>query len=37
MICWRRLVRDYEKRLNVSEAMIHFASAILDPADPEGH
>ena len=25
MIRWRRLVRDYEKRLDVSEAMIHVA------------
>ena len=24
---WRRLVRDYEKRLDVSEAMIHLAMA----------
>jgi transposase len=26
MIRWRRLVRDYEKRLDVSEAMIHVAN-----------
>ena len=25
MIRWRRLVRDYERRLDVSEAMIHVA------------
>lgn len=25
MIRWRRLVRDYEKQLDVSEAMIHVA------------
>jgi hypothetical protein len=25
MIRWRRLVRDYETRLDVSEAMIHIA------------
>jgi transposase len=29
MIRWRRLVRDYEKRLDVSEAMIHVAMAAL--------
>lgn len=29
MIRWRRLVRDYEKRLNVSEAMIHGAMGVL--------
>ncbi|GBO79330.1 transposase IS5 family protein [Acetobacter aceti NRIC 0242] len=27
MVRWRRLVRDYEKRLDVSEAMIHLATA----------
>jgi transposase len=27
MTRWRRLVRDYEKRLDVSEAMIHLAMA----------
>ncbi len=25
MIRWRRLVRDYEQRIDVSEAMIHVA------------
>jgi putative transposase len=25
MVHWRRLVRDYERRINVSEAMIHLA------------
>ena len=29
MIRWRRLVRDYEKRLDVSEAMIHVAMGAL--------
>ena len=29
MIRWRRLVRDYEKRLDVSEAMIHVAMGSL--------
>jgi transposase len=29
MIRWRRLVRDYEKRLDVSEAMIHVAMSAL--------
>ena len=29
MIRWRRLVRDYEKRLDVSEAMIHVAMGTL--------
>lgn len=28
MTRWRRLVRDYDKRLDVSEAMIHLAMAI---------
>jgi hypothetical protein len=23
MICWRRLVRDYKQRVDVSKAMIH--------------
>ncbi|MBS7813805.1 IS5/IS1182 family transposase, partial [Roseococcus sp. XZZS9] len=26
---WRRLVRDYEQRLDVSEAMIHLAMGAL--------
>jgi hypothetical protein len=26
---WRRLVRDYEHRIDVSEAMIHFAMGSL--------
>ncbi len=25
MICWRRLVRDYERRPDVSEAMVYIA------------
>jgi transposase len=25
MTCWKRLVRDYEQRIDVSEAMIHVA------------
>ena len=25
IICWRRLVRDYERRIDVSTAMIHVA------------
>jgi hypothetical protein len=29
MVRWRRLVRDYEKRLDVSEAMIHVAMGSL--------
>jgi transposase len=29
MIRWRRLVRDYERRLDVSEAMIHVAMGAL--------
>jgi len=29
MIRWRRLVRDHEKRLDVSEAMIHVAMGAL--------
>ena len=29
MIRWRRLVRDYEKRLDVSEAMVHVAMVSL--------
>jgi transposase len=29
MIRWRRLVRDYEKRLDVSEAVIHVAMGAL--------
>ena len=29
MIRWRRLVRDYERRLDVSEAMIHVAMGSL--------
>lgn len=29
MICWRRLVRDHEHRLDVSEAMIHVAMGVL--------
>ena len=29
MTCWRRLVRDYETRLDVSEAMIHVAMGSL--------
>jgi transposase len=29
MTRWRRLVRDYETRLDVSEAMIHVAMASL--------
>jgi len=29
MIRWRRLVRDYEKRLDVSEAMIQVAMGSL--------
>ncbi len=29
MTRWRRLVRDYEQRLDVSEAMIHVAMASL--------
>ena len=29
MIRWRRLVRDYEQRLDVSEAMIHVAMGSL--------
>ena len=29
MKCWRRLVRDYEARIDVSEAMIHLSLASL--------
>jgi hypothetical protein len=29
MVRWRRLVRDYEQRLDVSEAMIHVAMGSL--------
>jgi putative transposase len=29
MIRWRRLVRDYERHLDVSEAMIHVAMGAL--------
>jgi hypothetical protein len=29
MIRWRRLVRDYEQRIDVSEAMIHVAMGSL--------
>jgi len=29
MARWRRLVRDYEKRLNVSNAMIHLSTGAL--------
>jgi len=29
MTTWRRLVRDYEQRIDVSETMIHVATGIL--------
>ncbi len=29
MIRWRRLIRDYERRLDVSEALIHVAMGAL--------
>jgi transposase len=29
MVCWRRLIRDYQARLNVSEAFIHVAMGSL--------
>jgi len=29
MICWRRLVKDYEQRIDVAEAMIHIVMGSL--------